>query len=214
MGARRSQLRAGDRGAPSERPRTPAPRRCVPRSPGRGARQEAWGALPVEERCQRRPSLPSARRVARPCRKPSRRQIPFSSITSSRSRRGQHRPHRTIRHRHPRGGRASPYLRSPHWHDGHDGALWKAWRANLAALKQPPASQAIAQFVLRSAGRIASASAVLIVDHHVIAVGPTVFLGDFAACGTKHDDCAASPGSFTAASPLTPCATTRFCTMS
>lgn len=30
----------------------------------------------------------------------------------------------------------------------HDGALWKAWRANLAALKQPPASQAIARFVL------------------------------------------------------------------
>lgn len=30
----------------------------------------------------------------------------------------------------------------------HDGALWKAWRANLAALKQPPASQAIARFAL------------------------------------------------------------------
>jgi processive 1,2-diacylglycerol beta-glucosyltransferase len=29
-----------------------------------------------------------------------------------------------------------------------DGALWKAWRDNLAALKQPPASQAIARFIL------------------------------------------------------------------
>jgi processive 1,2-diacylglycerol beta-glucosyltransferase len=33
-----------------------------------------------------------------------------------------------------------------------DAILWKAWRANLAALKKPPASRAIARFLLERAG--------------------------------------------------------------
>ena len=33
-----------------------------------------------------------------------------------------------------------------------DAVLWKAWRANLAALKKPPASRAIARFLLGRAG--------------------------------------------------------------
>lgn len=39
----------------------------------------------------------------------------------------------------------------------HNGALWNAWRANLAALKQPPASQAIARFILSRCSEVSSA---------------------------------------------------------
>jgi processive 1,2-diacylglycerol beta-glucosyltransferase len=33
------------------------------------------------------------------------------------------------------------------------GTLWKAWRTNLAALKKPPASRAIARFLLERASK-------------------------------------------------------------
>ena len=37
---------------------------------------------------------------------------------------------------------------------GHEGNLWRAWRANLAALKKPPASRAIARFLLERAPKV------------------------------------------------------------